>query len=693
MDTPKQPVLGGIDPDADRADPADGRVAEPEGASGARLAAEAPERASGPDPASDARPAAESPGPVAGPESASDTGPAEAPRVTAPVPVAVPELRGPEQVEVSEEAGGPGSASAAPSATPPGRPSARGRRVKAPPRPDRAGGAQEFSTGPAAVASGAGPAQGRLVTNHLNLLYMLAAGLLLPSAGLGGKYYRDTLDACPGWIPLFTGLPGRAAVDQATAEAGHLKPCQVVVSLTACAGPVMVPTPGGVEERRWPDEAGGAPLVFVPAPLPLSAVESIVFGSREDMEACRDRARDVGNVPLDEFEVRAVKRFSATRGPGWPPVQAAPERETPLGPAQAAGGMLAMLRLLAREDRGEILMWGDSPFLSASRAAFDPADDPPPVLKGTVAAALTDWMRTGSSAVQSDAAFPAIDRGDARRLVWGAVDALAERAGVTGVDEANARLLDYLDGASTNLDERLRQHVVELRATLESLTGLANLTVSDLFDRFSTPFPRAMCLLFLRKTCAELLEFEHEKLTPEDRLAAALLFGARAGWLALPLSLRGGAAASAAVSHRMAALSHRLADTGFDLGPAPARPKPLAELFAGEWSARQRDAAVQLARKQKWTDCLQTRVRLGPGDYVLKVGRGGTEIVFPGEARAIETEVDRPRFATLLAATSIDPEYEAAVVGMLEDGAANAPRGRRRIDRRRGGDRRAGGKL
>ena len=691
METPKQPVLGGIDTDldADRADPADGRVAGPEGAGDARPA-EAPGRVAGPKPASGARPSAEAIGRVAGPESASDARPAAvAPRVAAAGPP--PERRRPEQIGVAEQVRRAGSAPAAPSAPSPVVPSARGRPENAPPRPDRSGGAQEVSTGPTAVASAAAPAQGRLVTNHLNLLYTLAAGLVLPRSGFGAKYYQDTLDACPGWIPLFTGLPGRAAVDQATAEAGHLKPCQVVVSLTACAGPVMVPTSGGVEERRWPDEAGDAPLVFVPAPLPLSAVESIVFGSREDMEACRDRARDVGNVPLDEFEVRAVKRFSAARGRGWPPAQAPPELETPLGPVQAAGGMLAMLRLLAREDRGEILMWGDSPFLAACQAAFDPADDPPPVLSGTVAAGLTDWMRTGSSAVPSDAALPGIDHGDARRLVWGAVDALAEQAGVAGVDEANARLLDYLARALPNLDERLRKHVVELRETLDSLTGLADVTVSDLFERFSTPFPRAMCLLFLRRTCAELMAFEHEKLTPEDRLAAALLFGARAGWLALPLSLRGGAAASAAVSHRMAALSHRLADTGFDLGSAPARPKPLAELFAGEWNARQRKAAVELARKQKWTDCLQTRVRLGPGDYVLKVGRGGTEIVFPGEARAIETEVDRPRFATMLAAASIDQEHEAAVIEMLEDGGATAPRGRRRNDRRRGGDRRAGG--
>ena len=102
-------------------------------------------------------------------------------------------------------------------------------------------------------------------------------------------------------------------------------------------------------------------------------------------------------------------------------------------------------------------------------------------------------------------------------------------------------------------------------------------------------------------------------------------------------------------------------------GPAPVRPKPLAELFAGPWNDRQRNAAVALAREQEWTECLQTRIKLGAGNYVLKVGRGGTEIIFPGEARAVETEVDRSRFSTLLAATSIDPEQEASVVEILAD--------------------------
>lgn len=530
---------------------------------------------------------------------------------------------------------------------------------------------------PPPAAVGTASEQGRLVTNHLNLFYMLAAGLLLPRSGFGGKYYQDTLDACPGWIPLFTGRPPRSAVDHSTAEARHLRPCQVVVSLKDCAGPAMVATPSGVERRLWL-HVGDTPLVFVPAPLPVSAIEEIVFPSRGDVTACREAAQDYANVSLDDFKTRTLRTFAAARGGlSWPPPHVPPERATPLGAGQAAGGMLAMLRLLAHRDPGEILEGGEPLGLAACRAAFDPAEEPPPGLSATVAAGLTAWMRTGPSTAPPATALPGMDGGGARRLFWGAVDTLSEQAGAAGVDEANARLLDYLDRASGGLEVRLRQHVVDLRETLGSLTGLADLTASDLFDRFRTPFPRAMSLLFLRSTCADLLTFEHDALTSEDRVAAALLFGARAGWLALPLPLRGGKAASAAVSHRMAALSHRLADTGFELGPGPGRPKPLAELFAGEWNARRRKAAVELARRQKWTDCLQTRVKLGAGEYALKVTRGGTEIVVPGEARAVETEVDRARFSTRLAETSVDPKHETAVGAMLVGDVAAPPRGRR----------------
>ena len=64
-----------------------------------------------------------------------------------------------------------------------------------------------------------------------------------------------------------------------------------------------------------------------------------------------------------------------------------------------------------------------------------------------------------------------------------------------------------------------------------------------------------MILFFLRRDCADLLEFDDDRLNEADRLAAAVLFGLRDGWLGLPLRLRAVPGLSAAVSYRMARMA------------------------------------------------------------------------------------------------------------------------------------------
>ena len=121
------------------------------------------------------------------------------------------------------------------------------------------------------LVEGKTPETGLLVTNHLNLMYMLAAGLIMPPSGFAGKHYRDTLGDFPGWIPLFVNGVPRNAIENATSEAGHLKPCIVEIELSGMSGSAMAF--GGSE----PKESGlletdGEPerALLLPAPLPTS---------------------------------------------------------------------------------------------------------------------------------------------------------------------------------------------------------------------------------------------------------------------------------------------------------------------------------------------------------------------------------------------------------------------------------------
>ena len=500
-----------------------------------------------------------------------------------------------------------------------------------------------------------------LVTNHLNLMYMLAAGLVMPPAGFGDKYYRDPLECFPGWIPLFVGKAPRDAIESSTREAGHLMPVIVEFGLSPLSGQVMTVHEEGLAERRFPDQMDGSEhVVLVPAPLPTSWIESVIFRSADDKRKYERDGKDFGNVPLEDFKRRTRTKkalFTKTSNTSWPPGEGPAERAVPLERPLAAGGVMAML--LRFGNLGEQA-------IRACRNAFDPvADSWPPADDHPILAGLGTWVRDGAARLptspDSETDRAGLQNASQAKLFWNAVEGLVEwrDAGRTG--SAEDVLVDRLSTASSSLDPRLQTGVRKLRDTLVSLSGLANATASELFERHDTPLAHAMTLFFLHRDCADLFDYRSERLGEADWLAAAILFGIRDGWLNLPLRLRGHTEVSAAISHRMARMSHRIAGTDLDLGEAPARVLPLRELFGNgsAWRASERSAALGLSRAQKW-DCVHTRINLGPGEYKLTVKGGSTQVEVPGEPRIVP-EVDSTRFFELLSSSRLDLETEAKI--------------------------------
>ena len=184
-----------------------------------------------------------------------------------------------------------------------------------------------FEPGPA-PARAQPPASGLLVTNHLNLMYMLAAGLVMPPAKFGDKYYRDTLGSFPGWIPLFIGRVPAAAIYSSAREAGHLRPAVLEIGLAGLSGRVLALGPE-LRELRFPDQLdGNERLLLVPAPLPSSRIAAAVFRSQEDRLACEADAKDFGNVPLRNVRRRVAKTlFTRTADDPWPVAGGPPARE------------------------------------------------------------------------------------------------------------------------------------------------------------------------------------------------------------------------------------------------------------------------------------------------------------------------------------------------------------------------------
>ena len=170
-----------------------------------------------------------------------------------------------------------------------------------------------------------------------------------------------------------------------------------------------------------------------------------------------------------------------------------------------------------------------------------------------------------------------------------------------------------------------------------------------------------MILFFLRDRCTELLEFRSDQLREPDWLTAAILFGAREGWVGLPLPLRAVPGLADSASHRMAQMAHRIAGTDLDLGTPPARARPLRELFGDgrTWGAKENAAGGELAQALKW-DCVRTRINLGQGEYKLTVHGNSVHIELSGKP-GLDTRVDPERFFHCLAETRVETTVEAKV--------------------------------
>lgn len=478
-----------------------------------------------------------------------------------------------------------------------------------------------------------------LVTNHQNMLYMLAAGMVMGPAGFRGKHYSDPLSVYPGWIPLFRDkvkIPADA-LKFATSERKHLLPCIASFDLSDLSGPVRMLTQDG----RTRDVASPAArkrkddiALLVRAPLPLTLLLSVNFCSPEDRQAFESAANDVSNVDLFPHRVEIEEPlFTSDTEIAWPVVQPQEqllEDDSDNFPAfgQALGGVLVMLYHTAnRCDLG----------LAAFQLVTGSARDKDYDLADPILGELPNWMDGGEISGHADIRA---------QLFWGVIQSLIsaqmQERPQTSVDVALAYLENQLDlMREMEFRPRLERLIEDMRGFL----GLGGGTITELLERHKGSLSRPLLLFCLREHCTDLLEFSHPLLSDAEYLLTGILFGVRDGWLQLPKELRD-PDMSAYVIYRMSDAEHRKQGDNLAMD-APPRPKPLRELFtspSGEWNSAQKDVAVELARKCDWDDCIRTRITLAEGDFPENFERKGLQVVLPGRVTTVTEEVDEAKF-------------------------------------------------
>lgn len=508
------------------------------------------------------------------------------------------------------------------------------------------------------------------VTNQLNLMYMLAAGMILPPAGFGDKYYEDSLSVMKGWIPVFPEkIPGKM-IDMSVRETRSLKPVVVALNLASVKGPCIAAGPGGkTRAAHLPEDRTEAQIgLFLPAPLPTVLIEAICFQSADDKKECEKDAADYTNVPLNAFKRVVRKTLFQKSGPDIVMPAGSSGTDHSSGIPATISPNISMDRFLAYGAMLAMLLHCGNMGDDAARAclaAFGDSDsggENAKVLFGSLEDRIANEMEQGGEAASSE-------------LFWAVVEEIIHAGEVPGERKAEREVvLALLERSVASLDGKTKEAMGRLADDLRSLNGLGDKSATELLEDHAGPFRRALILFFLRDRCTELLDFFHFMLNEQDYLAACLLFAAREKWIGLPLGLRDSPGLERAVSIRMAAAAHRYLKTGLSPGPAPPQCPPLRELLrpaageggrSGTWSKKQKDAALLVAREMKW-GCITTSIRLAKGEYDLRVDGGGVSIHLPGEVKAVETRVDMASFfSSMSTARFVDRKTESRARAIL----------------------------
>ncbi len=486
-----------------------------------------------------------------------------------------------------------------------------------------------------------------MVTNHQNMLYMLAAGMVMGPVGFRGKHYSDSLSVYPGWIPLFRDkmkIPA-TVLQQAVSERKHLRPCVASFDLSDLSSPVrMLSCDGRLRDvtspavRKHKDDIA----ILVHAPLPLNLLLNIQFRTIDDRQAFERAAADVSNVDLRSHRIEVVESMFATDADVIWPVE--PSRQEQLFPSEddnfpatglALGGALTMLYHTANYSDLGLAVFR----LITETACYRDVDL---VQRDPILAEIRNWIHRREISRQADTRA---------QLFWGVIQSLMTEQTKKHPQAPISVVLAYLEDQLAGLSEvETRPHLERLMEDMRAVGSFGGGTITALLERHNEPLSRSLLLFCLREHCTELLEFSHSLLKDTEYLLAGILFGVRDSWLRLPTELRS-AVLCDYVTYRMTDVEHRNLGDAFTLD-APPCPKPLREFFTlsdGEWSNWQKDVALELAHDCEWEDCIQTRITLAKGDYPHHFERSGQQILLPGRIENTVEIIQENRFLKRLA--------------------------------------------
>ena len=521
----------------------------------------------------------------------------------------------------------------------------------------------------------------RFATNHLNLLMMLAMGMISEPKAIGKKYAQDSLSIHPGFLPLFPKPMPKSVLNYSVEQHPDLlKACILSFNKNKLGQwlnllpHTKVPAWNG-QNLQWldmlQDDFNQIICVLIPTPLPIALIEKIMFQHKEDLQAYTNRLDDTNNViqhiptTVTGTEFKTIKRTEVVSVENLkrslPPIASSAENQ----PLTMDNSSLQANRdvpttPLANQANTEVvendLSKHNIPLASFANAC------------GATLAYLS-WL--ANTNLKTNELLTSIKTDSVETLQ----DSLLKDIGLwlthngnyhsqSMTNESFLLLMTAIISQKSNpqfastkdiILDQLQQIARRSEASLEFITDLTSLatfpseTVLSLFGKHTKPFARSVILFFSQPDITSLwhvnqsVQFKgHMILDDMTILLATLLFAVSDGWLSLSTEVKTYANNSLTIANIMAQIAHGTSLAQDNHYLSQFNLSLLQTLLEENWKPAHNNLAIAIAKQYAW-QCVSTKISL-PKNTQLTVEKGQVCVNFEGDDYKLITDVDKQRF-------------------------------------------------
>ena len=455
------------------------------------------------------------------------------------------------------------------------------------------------------------------VTNHQNVLMYLAMNTITSTFINHKKYYKDSLLAYPGWIPLFSSkLPEWIINESQSGNEGDkvsLKPILLEIDLSNYNDKLFAYSENvsqwiNISFSQLNDESFvsendlDTSLIFISSQLATGYIHAIKTPTLEVQKQIEDKALDTNNINISAYKINSNKQLFQRTSDSLKldhDTNTLPNIDHPQSSyrhSNAIAGVYAVLSLLANVN-DQALLALLSLLKQSSPLAELPTNDE------------QDYARSYQQPLNEIidnfcqwALQPSIEIKDPASKVF--IESAKIVIESNNITKSKERIVELLNSKATD------QHSQQFVADLSGKLGLSSKPFDELMETYSTrPLNRVLLMFFYAENVERLLELDKSKLKEFEIVLAAVLITINGGWLKLPSWIKSYAAIEKPMSFIMTRLGqlHKGLDSptsqdelnnslkvSVDSFDDIDFPMPVRHLLMNKWNKPQQDASPWL---------------------------------------------------------------------------------------------------